>query len=470
MKRATLGFGLMVLSMFISADTLIRDARVIDGTGAPALETTSIWIKDGYIREIGRELDVTEATRVVDASDMTIIPGLIDSHVHLFSLPGAPFRNESEAEKRELRRIHLRAYLANGVTSVLDTGISFEHLAETRGSLASGVPGPRVYALGPPLSAPGGYADDRPESYAFNFNARNADAVDVMIDQLVSAGTVGVKVKIEYGFGPFNVWPVHSPEVREALVNAAAERNLPLYIHSMSEPEHHIALDMKPHALVHAGFFEGEPTTLLLDRMRESGAYVVSTISVADAGRVFAQPELLKAPHVQLTVPVAEIKTASDPKSAAGLAVEFARASFPQWMPQSLAIWIAGVLQSSPTAIPMQNAVGQMHGAGIPIVMGSDSGNWEVIPFEFHGPTSVREVELLNLAGMTKMEAIVASTSIPAQMLGLDGEIGTITVGARADLVILPDNPLTDLTVLTRPTWVMKSGELRTPREWMGVE
>ena len=62
-----------------------------------------------------------------------------------------------------------------------------------------------MYALGPPLSAPGGYADDRPESYAFNFNARNADAVDVMIDQLVSADTIGVKVKIEYGFGPFKV-------------------------------------------------------------------------------------------------------------------------------------------------------------------------------------------------------------------------------------------------------------------------
>jgi imidazolonepropionase-like amidohydrolase len=456
--------------MFISADTLIRDARVIDGTGAAPLETTSIWIEDGYIKEIGTELHVTEATRVVDARGMTIIPGLIDSHVHLFSLPGAPFRNDSEAEKRERRRIHLRAYLANGVTSVLDTGISFEHLAEIRGSLASGVPGPRVYALGPPLSAPGGYADDRPESYAFNFNVRNADAVDVMIDQLVSADTVGVKVKIEYGFGPFNVWPIHSPEVREAVVNAAAERNLPLYIHSMSEPEHHIALDMKPHALVHAGFFEGEPTTLLLDRMKESGVYVVSTISVADAGRVFAQPELLKAPHVQLTVPIAETKTAADPKSAAGLAAEFARLSFPQWIPESLSIWLAGVLQSSPTAIPMLNAVGQMHGAGIPIVMGSDSGNWEVIPFEFHGPTSVREVELLNLAGMTKMEAIVASTSVPAQMLGMDGEIGTIAVGARADLVILPDNPLADLTVLTRPSWVMKGGELRTPREWMGVE
>lgn len=356
MRRATLCVGLMALSMFISADTVIRDARGIDGTGAAPQESTSIWVKDGYIKEIGTELQVTDATRVFDARGMTIIPGLIDSHVHLFSLPGATFRNDSEAEGREQRRIHLRAYLANGVTSVLDTGISFEHLAEIRGSLASGVPGPRVYALGPPLSAPGGYADDRPESYAFNFNARNADAVDVMIDQLVSADTIGVKVKIEYGFGPFKVWPIHSPEVREAIVNAAAE---------------------------------------------------------------------------------------------------FARISFPQWVPEILSTWLAGVLQSSPTAMPMLNAVGQIHAAGIPIVMGSDSGNWEVIPFEFHGPTSVREVELLNLAGMTKMEAIVASTSVPAQMLGLEGEIGSITVGARADLVILPDNPLTDLTVLTRPSWVM---------------
>ena len=103
MRRATLCVGLMALSMFISADTVIRDARGIDGTGAAPQESTSIWVKDGYIKEIGTELQVTDATRVFDARDMTIIPGLIDSHVHLFSLPGATFRNDSEAEGRRHR-------------------------------------------------------------------------------------------------------------------------------------------------------------------------------------------------------------------------------------------------------------------------------------------------------------------------------------------------------------------------------
>ncbi len=102
--------------------------------------------------------------------------------------------------------------------------------------------------------------------------------------------------------------------------------------------------------------------------------------------------------------------------------------------------------------------------------MGSDSGNWEVIPWEFHGPTSVREVELLHLAGLSPMEALMASTSVPARMLGRESEIGTLAVGWRADLVILPEDPLEDLTVLTRPAWVMKDGEIRTSAGWMGVE
>ena len=469
MRRAIIGVGLMVLTMFVSADVLIRDVRVIDGTGASAQEKTSIWVRDGYIQAIGPGLNASESTHVVDGTGMTVIPGLIDCHVHLFSVPGTPFRNDTIEERRAMHKMHLRSYLANGVTTVLDTGIPFADLAEVREWLSSGEPGPRVLALGPTLSAPGGYTDDRPGSAAFHFNVPDTDSAIDRIEQLVEHGVDGVKVVIEAGFGPFDVWPIHTAEVREAIVKAASDQDLPLYVHAMSEPEHLIALDMKPHALVHAGFVEGEPSNELLDRMKASGAYVISTISIMDAGRVFVQPELLHAPHVRLTVPIAELNTAADPEAATGLAAEFARVSFPTWFPEWLSIWLS---QLSPgiTVAPMLNAVGLIHGAGVPIVMGSDSGNWEVIPFEFHGPTSVREVELLHLAGMTTMEAIVASTSVPARMLGLDDEIGTIAVGARADLVILPDDPLVDLTVLTRPSWIMKGGELKSPREWMGVD
>ena len=68
---------------------------------------------------------------------------------------------------------------------------------------------------------------------------------------------------------------------------------------------------------------------------------------------------------------------------------------------------------------------------------------------------------------MTPAEAIEASTRLPAEMLGVADEIGTLEVGKRADLVILPEDPLADLGALTRPQWVVKDGEARTPAGWM---
>ena len=466
----TLAVALVACCHSAWSDVLIRDVRLIDGTGAAPTERTSVWVRDGMIQALGADLQPNESTQVIDANGMTVIPGLIDSHVHLFSIPGAPFRDESADERRAIQKVHLRAYLANGVTSVLDTGIGLDELQMFRGWLAGGEPGPRLYALGPPLSPPGGYTDDRPGSAAFHYNVPDAASAAPMVARLDEHQVDGVKVVIEAGFGPMEVWPVHPPEVRNAIVAAAQERSLPVYIHAMSEEEHLIALEMKPHALVHAGYFEGEPSDELLALVKLSGAYVISTISVADAGRVALQPKLLEAPHVQLTVPEAQRATARDPNAAQGLGREFARVSFPTWFPEWLAVWASTTFQPAISADPMLNAVRRFHRAGVSVVMGSDSGNWEVIPWEFHGPTSVREVELLHLAGLSPMEALMASTSVPARMLGRESEIGTLAVGWRADLVILPEDPLEDLTVLTRPAWVMKDGEIRTSAGWMGVE
>jgi imidazolonepropionase-like amidohydrolase len=426
-------------------------------------------VHNGLIREIAPEVAAPNDIDVIDAAGGTVIPGLIDCHVHLFSVPGAAFRNDSEMEKRTRRQTHLRAYLANGVTSVLDTGIGFDHLAEIRGLLAAGAPGPRVYALGPPLSAPGGYADDRPESYAFHFSVRDAAAVDAMIAQLAKAETVGVKVKIEYGFGPTAVWPIHPPDVRTAIADAARSHGLPVYVHAFSEEEQRIAVEMGAHALVHGGFMRGEPSDEHVARLKTAGIWMISTISVTDAARVGLHPELLDEPHVQLSVPEAERATARDPASGEALTAGLTQLSKPWWMPGWLSRALVAVFPSlaAVTSEPASAAIGRFHAAGIPVVMGSDSGNWEIIPYEFHGPTSVREVELLANAGLTPAEAIEASTRLPAETIGVADEIGTVEVGKRADMVILGEDPLADLGALTRPRWVVKGGEARTPAGWM---
>jgi imidazolonepropionase-like amidohydrolase len=113
------------------------------------------------------------------------------------------------------------------------------------------------------------------------------------------------------------------------------------------------------------------------------------------------------------------------------------------------------------------NNIKKLHAAGIPIVMGSDSGNWPVMPQMFHGPTSIREIELLTLAGVTPLEAIKSSTYLPAKMLGMDQDIGTIEEGKIADLIIVKGNPLSDIKSLKNVKWTIKDGVAKTPEQWM---
>jgi imidazolonepropionase-like amidohydrolase len=265
------------------------------------------------------------------------------------------------------------------------------------------------------------------------------------------------------------VWPIHSPEIRKAIVTAARSPELPVYVHAFSENEQRLALEMQAHALVHGGFMRGTPSNQHIEQLKAANTWVISTLSVTDASRLGIEPELLDAPHIRLSVPEAERRTARDPASGEALKAEFTRLSKPWWMPGWLLTALTRMFPSINTITPepASAAIARFHAAGIPVVMGTDSGNWEIIPYEFHGPTSVREVELLANAGMTPAEAIEASTRLPAEMIGVADEIGTVEVGKRADLVILPDDPLADLSALTRPLWVVKDGEARTPAGWM---
>jgi len=97
----------------------IVNARLVDGTGAPARHT-SIGIRDGVIASLGDA--PPESARVLDAEGLTVLPGLIDSHVHFQAVPGAVHRKDDAETRRALMHRHLRAHVANGVTTVLDGG------------------------------------------------------------------------------------------------------------------------------------------------------------------------------------------------------------------------------------------------------------------------------------------------------------------------------------------------------------
>jgi len=447
----------------LAADLLIRNARLVDGTGSAPRPHTSILVRNGRIAEIGSDLAAPDVP-VLEADGATVLPGLIDAHVHLGVVPGSGQRNDSPDLERQLRQQHLRSYLACGVTTVLDTGISPENAREIQQWLRAGEPGPRFLTLGPGFTTPGGYLSE------LGGTVSTPAEVEAHFAVMESVGAVGAKVLIEPGFGPQAVWPILPPEIRDAIVRGAARRKLPIYVHANREREKEIALDMGAHAIVHTGYYDAQPSDAFVKRMAASRAYLMTTFSIMDADLIRFHPERLDDPLVRLAVPSVELATARDPGAARSLTraeIKMSSPQMPAFLQDALAWWFLGESRVAERLRSSEQAARRVADAGVPIVIGSDSGNWTIVPYQFHGPTTLREIELLGQAGFAPMDAIESATRVPAAMLGLEREIGTVAVGRRADLVLVREDPLTDLRALRTVEWTIQDGVAHSPQEWM---
>ncbi len=452
-------------------DLVVRNARLWDGTGADVRPKVSILIKAGRIAWIG---DVPDApgVPVLDVHGDTVLPGLIDGHVHVSLNPGSKLRSDTTAESLALRHQHLRAYLACGVTTVLDTGITAADAREVDAWLAAGHAGPQVLMLMPALTTTNGYATFASMGQPFVGVASEQDIED-RLSESRGLPIAGVKVFMESGFGPFPTLPVHRPAMREGIVRAAAKRKLPIYVHAFVEADQNLALDMGAHALVHAGFSEELPSAKFIRRLAESGTYVVSTIAIEDSLLIGFHPERLEDPLLRMVVPAIELKTAANPQSRQALASRSMVVMLPKWTPDFLYAPLARLLATEDKMRGWRgnvlSTVGLLQAAKVPIAMGSDSGNWPIIPYEFHGPTSLREIELLGEAGLKPHEALASATRVAAAMLGKENDIGTVEVGKRADLVVVRGDPLRDLRALRNIQWTIRNGVSRTPLQWIGL-
>ena len=470
LPRGMLGglIGLIASTLFLLADAhgksvLIQNARLIDGTGAAPRPGMSILVRGGYIAAIGPDVTAPDAP-VLDAGGATVLPGLVDAHVHVGVVPGSGQRHDPPELERNLRRQHLRGYLACGVTTILDTHIDPEVARDIQAWLAAGHPGPRFLTLGPGFVTPGGYLSDSAPSVT------TANDVEAQFGRLDSVGAVGVKIFIERGFGLRPVWPIHSPEIRVAIVRAAAARGLPIYVHAEREDDMTVALDMGARAILHGGFYDAAPSEAFVQRMTGSRAYLMTTFSLMDAQSMEFHPERLDDPLFRGTVSVHELATARDPASGRFLAqaqIGMAEPLVPRFLRGLVARFALTEAAMARRLASSQRAVQKLWAAGVPIVAGSDSGNWPIDPYHFHGPTTLREIELIGQAGLSRMAAIMAATRVPAEMLGLANEIGTVEVGKRADLVVVHDDPLRDLRALRTIEWTIKDGTAHTPAEWM---
>jgi predicted amidohydrolase YtcJ len=404
------------------------------------------------------------------------MPGLIDAHVHLQSVPGSVFRKDSEEKLQEYRYHQLRAYLACGVTTILDNAISASMLRQFQEHLASGGIGPRLYALAPAFYTPNGFLDNDMLTSYWGPQWRSAGSRED-IEALFAAyegieNIVGVKTMLESGFGKSNIWPLHSPEIRKIIVEEAAKRNLPIHVHAYKQKEQAIGLDMGVHNFAHSGFIFGQPSGDFIDRMLKQKTYLTTTLSCTlDQMLIQFEPARLDADLFNLTVPEKLLMTARDPEAWKDYYNRFFKNCSPKWMPSFILKVITKLINIEKSIRTGLNnatkAILTMHQAGIPIVVGTDASNWPVFLSFFHGPSTIREIELLGNAGIPPMDVILSATRIPAEMMGIQNQIGTVEVGKWADLIVVRDDPLKDLSALRSLMWTIKDGEVRTPAEWL---
>ena len=402
------------------------------------MRQVDILVHGGVIQAIEADIPRAQAESWVAIDSAYVTPGLIDAHVHLTLAPGAGLEEWPQEKLDAHLQHHLRAYLAAGVTTVLDCAGMWEDLDRVQGWLDEGEPGPRMLTLGEPPTIAGGYGPAvLPEL--------PVQSTPEQIAQYMAAhkerGAHGVKLLVENG--PTKpIWPMPEPAWWQAVTDQAAVQGLPLYAHAMTPDETALALTLEPRALLH-GMMEADP--VVEAAIADSGVYVVSTANLGAAPLWGWETERLEEPLLERSAHPEELAALRDGETRKRSFAAAGALTSPGTPPRLLR-WMSGRTFTYKLILGMlEERLGvlwRLHESGVPLVMGSDAPGWPVLIDSIPGYSSVRELELLAQAGLSAEEVLIASTQRSAEMLGMQGQIGVVQVGASADLVVHNGDPL----------------------------
>jgi imidazolonepropionase-like amidohydrolase/ABC-type multidrug transport system permease subunit len=429
---------------------LIRGARIFVGDGK-VIEHGSVLVRGGKIAEIyeGEGPDPkTLKAETVEAAGKTILPGLIDVHVHL-GAPGGFYPDMSKYDADKAMQRNLAAYLHSGVTTVRSVGDMLDSILKLRATVTSGeILGSDLQTCGPLFTATGGHGTEYfkglPENARASLNAQfvripgSSDEARHQVDELKKRGVDCIKAILEAGAGSrvFN-------RLDTGLFDAAAQQahadSLPLAVHTGDVRDVGDAVQAKADSIEHGSFREKIPDALF-EQMAKQGTFYDPTLSVGEAFKDFAagKTDLLKRSLVQQVGPSELLRGTEE--AIASPDTEPMRKTLGQY-PIDMAIAVDNLKRA--------------HEHGVLLVTGSDAGNFLVI----HGPTVQHELQLWVQAGIPPAAALQAATLNAARLLRADNRIGSIRPGNEADLLVVDGNPLEDITATERISMVVFKGE-----------
>jgi imidazolonepropionase-like amidohydrolase len=399
---------------------VIRHATLIDGTSAPPVRDATIVVKDQRIDGLGPDgrVPFPEDAVVYDGAGCTVLPGLIDAHVHTAYTGAADtlyFIKDLGSLFAIRSTVHARLLLEAGLTAVRDGGGTAYADIALRQAIDRGlVPGPRVRACGYALRMTGGHGDSfyRPEVEIDSPGLVNsADDARRAARTNLKMGADHIKILSASGGvlseGPEPGLPQFTVEEMKAAIDEAHKQGKRAMAHAHGTQAVKNAILAGVDSVEHGSILDDEAIDMMLRR----GVYYVPTLVAARRIVENADGGGLLPIFVQKARRIIDLHAESFRKAVA---------------------------------------------AGVKVAMGTDAGT----PFNFHGDNLV-ELPLMVEGGMTPMQAIVASTSVGAELLDLADRVGTLASGKLADIVVVRGDPLADIGLFrdkSRVVLVMKNG------------
>lgn len=433
-----------------SRTRLIRDVRLVIGDGR-VIERGSLLVREGRIAQIfeGAAPDAKALKAdLVEGAGKTLLPGLIDAHVHL-GAPGGFYENPQDYAKPKQGERALAAYLYSGVTAVRSTGDWLDQSLALRAKVEQlQFTGADLATCGPLFTVEGGHPTQLIKGYPAAMQAagraqflrlpKSPEEARRMVRELKQAGVDCVKGVFEAG-QPGYSFNRASPELLKAMADEARKQGLPVAIHTGNAQDVADAIAAGAKSIEHGSMTEKIPDEVF-SRMAQADVYYNPTLSVLEGVTGFAtgRTELLEFSLVQQAVPGNLL--AATKKYMLSSASEQMR---------------TGIRLSRMELRIAEGNLRRAHAAGVRLVTGSDAGN----PLVFHGPAVHREMQLWVAAGLPAAAALQAATGNAARLLGIAGRTGTLTAGKEATLLLVDGNPLMDITATERITLILLKGE-----------
>lgn len=388
---------------------LFNNIRVFDGE--QVVPQTDVLIRGGVIDGVGRQLEAPGDAKVIDGRGKTLLPGLIDAHVHAFSAQT------------------LEQALIFGVTTELDMFTDYRFADQMERAQARGNVTDRadIFSAGTLVTAPNGHGTQFGLDIPTITRPEQADAfVQARIDE----GSDYIKVVLEDGSAYDLSYPALGEETLRAVVAAAHKRDMLVVTHVSTLKAAKTAVEAGTDGFAHV-FVDAPPDDAIVRMAAERGVFVIATLAVHQIGEGADGGSISDDARLSPYLTDADVQGLQNPFPASG----------------------------SASLTNGKRAVHALHAAGVPILAGTDAPN----PGTAYGASLHRELVLLTESGLSPTEALAAATSVTADTFKL-AHRGRIQEGSRADLLLVSGDPTRNITATRDIVGVWKGG-VRADRE-----